>query len=95
MSHQDTFNLWKKTPGGSKKTLFSIPKSIAMLFCGAAEPIQRLFGFPAVFSRESILAAYSNYRFIATKAEQELGMNFRRLEQAWLDTLEGERALLK
>ncbi len=66
-----------------------------MLFCGAAEPIQRLFGFPAVFSRESILAAYSNYRFIATKAEQELGMNFRRLEQAWLDTLEGERALLK
>jgi len=47
-----------------------------------------------VFSREFALTAFGNWQFTAAKAERELGMNFRSLEEAWLDILQAERAAL-
>jgi dihydroflavonol-4-reductase len=93
MRHHDMFTLWKQTPGGFKKTLFWMPDSMAMLFNKVAEPFERLLGLPIVFCREFALAAFASWQFSAAKAERELGMCFRSLEQAWLDTLEAERAI--
>ncbi|GAP08516.1 MAG TPA: hypothetical protein DEQ80_08015 [Anaerolinea thermolimosa] len=95
MQHRDMFRLWKQTPGGFKVTLFWMPYPMAMLFNCLAEPIERLFGLPVVFCREFALAAFASWQFCATKAERELGMHFRSLEDAWLETLEGERALAR
>jgi nucleoside-diphosphate-sugar epimerase len=95
MQHRDLFNLWKQTPGGFKSTLFWMPNSLAILFNIIAEPIERLFGFPIVFSREFALASFARWQFSAAKAERELGMQFRSVKQAWLDTLEAERAIAK
>jgi dihydroflavonol-4-reductase len=95
MQHRDFFNLWKQTPGGMKLTLFYMPDSLGMLFNTIADPIERLFGLPIVFCLEFAHAAFGNWRFSAAKAERELGMQFRSLEQAWLDTLKAERALAK
>jgi hypothetical protein len=89
------FNLWKQTPGGMKLTLFWMPHSMGMLFNLSAESIERLFGLPTVFCREFALAAFASWKFSAAKAERELGMQFRSVEQAWLDTLEAERAIAK
>ncbi len=93
MRHQDMFSLWKQTPGGFKKTLFWMPNSMAMLFNRMAEPVERLLGLPIVFSGEFALAAFASWQFSAAKAEHELGMRFRSVEQAFLDTLEAERAI--
>ena len=95
MKHRDMFDIWKQTPGGIKTTLFWMPKPMAMIFNIVAEPVERLLGLPIVFSREFAIAAYANWQFSAAKAERELGMKFRSVEQAWLDTLEVERALAK
>ncbi|MBW2129278.1 MAG: NAD-dependent epimerase/dehydratase family protein [Deltaproteobacteria bacterium] len=93
MRHRDMFELWKQTPGGFKTTLFWMPKPLAMLFNRVCEPIERALGLPVVFSREFALAAFSSLQFSGAKAEQELGMGFRSVEQAWLDTLNAERAI--
>jgi len=93
MRHQDMFNFWKQTPGGFKTTLFWMPDSLAMLFNQVAELFERLLGLPIIFSREFALAAFASWQFSAAKAERELGMHFRSLEQAWLDTLEAERTI--
>jgi len=93
MRHRDMIRLWKQTPGGFKVTLFWMPYPMAMLFNQIAEVIERLFGLPVVFCREFALTSFASWQFSAAKAERELGMHFRSLEQAWLDTLEGERAL--
>lgn len=93
MQHRDMIRLWQQTPGGSKVTLFWMPYPLAMLFSQIAEAVERLFGLPVVFCREFALTAFASWQFSAAKAERELGMHFRSLEQAWMDTLEGERAL--
>lgn len=95
MQHRDMFRLWKQTPGGIKVTLFWMPDVMAMLFNRIAESIERLLGLPIIFSREFALAALVSWQFSAAKAERDLGIRFRSLEQAWLDTLEGERAIAR
>jgi dihydroflavonol-4-reductase len=91
MKHRDMFNLWKQTSGGSKTTVFWMPYKLALLFNIVAEPIERLLGLPILFCREFVLYAFGNWQFSAAKAERELGMHFRTLEQAWIETLQRER----
>ncbi|WP_158856399.1 SDR family NAD(P)-dependent oxidoreductase [Lunatibacter salilacus] len=93
MQHRDMFDLWKQTPGGFKTTLFWMPKPMAMLFNRVCEPIERVLGLPIVFGQEFALAAFSSFQFSAAKAERELGIRFRSVEQAWIDTLEAERTI--
>ena len=42
-----------------------------------------------------ICAVFANYDFSSAKAERELGMRFRSVEQAYIDTLEAERSLAR
>jgi hypothetical protein len=72
-----------------------LPRWLALLNGALAEPLLRLLGLPAFFSREGVAASYVCFRYSAAKAETELGATFRSAEQAWLDTLAGERARLK
>lgn len=86
---------WKKCEGGCKNTWFWLPNSIAVFLNRIAEPFERLLGTPIVFCKEFIISAKENWQFSAAKAERELHMQFRSLEQAWCDTIEGERILTK
>ncbi len=95
MQHRDMFKLWQRTRGGFKTTWFWMPNSLGMLFSIVAEPIEQLLGLPTVFCREFALAGFATWQFSAAKAERELGMRFRSLEQAWLDTLDAERAIAR
>ncbi len=95
MRHRDLFELWKTTPGGVKATWFWMPEPMAVAFSAAAEPFERLLGLPVLFCREFARAAFVRWTFSAAKAEKDLGMRFRSVEQAWLDTLEAERAAAK
>jgi len=94
MSYKEVITEWKQTPGGSKLTLFWIPDHMVVWFCQVAEWIERLLGLPVLLSRELALSSLNNEQFTAEKAERELGIRFRSAEQAWFDTLEGERALV-
>ena len=92
-THREMSEDWKKCKGGCKKTWFWLPDSISVFLNTVAEPIQRFLGLPIVFCREFILSAKENWQFTAAKAERDLNMQFRSLEQAWCDTIEGERKI--
>lgn len=91
---RDMMEVWKRTPGGIKPFLW-MPRWLALLNGALAEPILRLLGLPAFLSREVVTSSYACFRYSSAKAEKELGAVFRSAEQAWLDTLAGERAGLK
>ncbi len=90
LRHRETFALWTTTPGGFR-TFVYLPRPLAWLMCAAAEPLERLMGWPLALSRELAVTAFENWDFSAAKAERELGARFRPVRQAWLDTLEAER----
>lgn len=95
MKHDDLFKLWKRTPGGMKQTFLTLPDSLMMFLNITMEPIERFLGLPMVFSREFALAALASWNFSGEKAKRELGLQFRSVEQAWLDTLAAEYAIAK
>ena len=72
-----------------------MPDSLVLQICRVGEWIERLLGAPVLLSRELARSSMNNVQFTARKAERELGMKFRSAEQAWLDTLEGERTLIQ
>lgn len=90
---RDMIAIWKRTPGGIKPFMW-MPRWLALLNGVLAEPLLRILRLPAFLSREVITASYACLRYTSAKAEQELGVTFRSAEQAWLDTLAGERARL-
>jgi dihydroflavonol-4-reductase len=93
LSMREVVALWKRTPGGLKPFLW-LPRPLALLTGILGEPLLRLLGLPAFLSREAVVNSYVCFRFSAARAERELGARFRTAEQAWLDTLAGERAAL-
>lgn len=86
--------VWRSQPGGFKPRVW-LPRSVAWLNGALAEPVLRLLGQPAFFSREAVSSAYVCFRFSSALAERELGARFRSPEQAWRDTLAAERALAR
>ncbi len=94
-THREMVDDWKKCEGGCKKTWFWLPDPISVFLNRIVEPIERFLGLPVVFCKEFILSAKENWQFSAAKAEKDLNMQFRSLEQAWCDTIEGERELIK
>lgn len=92
-THREMVEDWKKCEGGFKKTWFWLPNSIAIVINCIAGPFERLFGFPIVFCKDFIFSAKDNWQFSAAKAEKDLQMKFRSLEEAWCNTIEGEREL--
>jgi dihydroflavonol-4-reductase len=84
---------WARTPGGLKFPIW-LGRTLAVPLCGLSEPSLRMLGLPVILSREVAVAGGQKWAFSAAKAERELGVRFRSPEQAWLDTLAAERALI-
>ena len=94
ISHGDMIALWRRAPGGLPY-FGEMPRPLAHAFCAVAEPVQRLLGLPPVFNREFLSAGYAHWAYTGARAERELGASFRPVEQAVLDTLWAEQALMK
>ncbi len=94
LTMREMLEVWKRTPGGLKPFIW-LPRPLARLSGALTEPLLRVIGLPAFFSRESVSGSYVSFRYSGEKAERELGAQFRTAEQAWLDTLAAERAALK
>lgn len=82
---------WTRFPGGSRRWL-ALPRPLAAAACAVAEPVQRLFGWPVVLSREVLATGCEDYLYSGAKAERELGIRCRDPDSAWRDTLTAELA---
>jgi hypothetical protein len=60
-----------------------------------AAPILRASGQTAFLSPESVRSGFVSFRYTSAKAIGELGATFRPAVQAWEETMQSERALIR
>ena len=80
-------------PGGFK-VRFYIPHWLAMLMFAPLEPLQRMVGLPAFFSRETVSGNRVSLNFSSVKAQRELGWTYRPAKEMWLDIVDQELKML-
>ena len=71
-----------------------IPAWLATSLFWTLEPLQRVFGLPAILSRETVTAGASNLNYSSEKAKRELGWNHKTAQEMWVTTIESELELL-
>lgn len=84
---------WGQRPGGMKAFIWA-PVSLARIMLGSLEPLERMAGLPAFFSRDTVEAGATNWHYSSQKAQRELGWTHQSAEQMWLSTMDEEIALL-
>jgi len=89
--HADLFALWRRTPGGARRTWWTVPDGLTRPMCGLLGLAERAFHEPVLFSREMAAIVTAAHAVSGAKAERELGMRYRDMEEAWLETLAQER----
>lgn len=93
LSIQEHFAFWEKMPGGLGAWCW-LPPGIAAALTAPLEPVQRISGLPAFFSRETVKGTFINMNYSSEKAKRELGWSYRPAEKMWLEALKGEIDLL-
>jgi len=91
MRNGDLVSLWQRTPGGARRAWVNLPDAVARPLFGLAALAESLVRDRVLFSREFVAVSSAHYAVTAAKAERELGLRFRDLEEAWLETLAQER----
>ena len=86
------FGFWKPHRGGFTPGLWLPPMFMKALFA-PLEPLFRLAGLPAIFSRETV-AATVHLNYSSAKARRELGWTFPAAADMWPKIIERERALI-
>jgi len=89
---QQLFGFWKPHRGGFTPKLW-LPPAIMKVMFTPMEPLFRLAGLPAVFSRETV-AASEHLNYSSAKAQRELGWRFPAAADMWPQIVERERQLM-
>jgi dihydroflavonol-4-reductase len=87
------FAFWRQQRGGVTPKLW-LPPAVMKAMFAPLEPLQRLAGLPAVFSRETVAAAAHHLHYSGAKARRELGWSFPAAADMWPQIIERERRLL-
>jgi dihydroflavonol-4-reductase len=90
--HADVFAVWRRSPGGARRTWWTVPDRLTRPLCGLLGLVERPFHEPVLFSREMAATVTAAYAVSGAKAERELGLRYRDMEAAWRETLAHERA---
>jgi hypothetical protein len=86
------FAFWKAYAGGFAPRLWLPPALMKFVFA-PLEPIFRIAGLPAIFSRETVMATV-HLNYSSAKAQRELGWSFPKSAEMWPQIIEQERRLL-
>ena len=89
----EIYNIWSKKAGAYTPKLW-LPTRLAAGLFAPLEPVQHALGLPAVFSRESVQAAATNWNYSSDKAKRELGWTHCSAEEMWYAAIDGEIHLL-
>src|SRR5262245_25942759 len=87
------FEFWKPHRGGFTPKLW-LPPAVMKVMFAPIEPLFRLAGLPAIFSRETVAAAAHHFNYSSAKAQREVGGSFPAAADWWPQMVEQERALL-
>lgn len=90
---REIFNSWRNKPGRFNVRIW-LPVGLAIAFFAPMEPLQRMLGLPAIFSRETVRLGATNWYYCSDKAKRELGWTHCSAEEMWSATIDGEIQLL-
>jgi nucleoside-diphosphate-sugar epimerase len=91
ISLRNLMPVWKQAVGGIPPFIW-LPRPLAVLQGMLVGPLLRLFGLPGFISKEVVEGSFVSFQYSSDKAKSELGWQPRTVEQAWIDTLQAERA---
>lgn len=89
LSFREVIGCWSKKPGAFTPRLW-LPIGLAAALAALLEPIQRMLGLPAFFSRETVRASATNWNYSSEKAKIELGWIHCSVEAMWFASIDGE-----
>jgi nucleoside-diphosphate-sugar epimerase len=72
-----------------------LPRPLALTQGALLAPLLRWLRQPAFLSPEVVRSGYASFRYRSDKAITELGVELRPAAQAWADTFEAERKLIR
>ena len=87
------FAFWKPHRGGFAPKLWLPPALMKAMFV-PLEPLFRLAGLPAIFSRETVKATV-HLNYSSAKVQRELGWSFPSAADMWPQIIERERRILE
>lgn len=90
ISIRQLFAHWATYPGGMKVRLW-LPRWFMRPQMALLEPLQRLLGMPAFFSRDVVDCSGAHLNFSSAKAKRELGWTHPGVEQMWSRIISQER----
>lgn len=91
---RELMGVWRKIEGRAPVRLW-LPRPLALAQGAVLAPLLRLFRQPAFLSPEVVRSGYASFRYSSEKAVAELGIRLRPAEQAWSETFEVERRLIR
>src|SRR5215470_4187837 len=92
-SLRQLFAFWKPHRGGFAPKLWLPPALMKAMFV-PLEPLFRLAGLPAIFSRETVKATV-HLNYSSAKVQRELGWSFPSAADMWPQIIERERRILE
>ncbi len=90
---REALESWRKKPGWSTPRIW-LPARLASVLVVPLEPLQRMLGLPALFSRETVLGGTTNWNYSSEKAQRELGWTHCDAAAMWSEALDEEIQLL-
>ena len=93
ISIRQLFAHWATYPGGMKVRLW-LPRWFMRPQIALIEPLQRLLGLPAFFSRDVVDNSSAHLNFSSAKAQRELGWTHPSPAQMWSRIIAQERQLM-
>lgn len=94
MTRRELMGVWKRLQGRTPVRVW-LPRRLALAMSALAAPILRASGQTAFLSPESVRSGFVSFRYTSAKAIGELGATFRPAAQAWEETMQSERALIR
>jgi dihydroflavonol-4-reductase len=91
---RELMRVWKQSQGHTPVRVW-LPRPLALALAGVTAPMLRAFGRMAFISPEVVRSGYVSYRYTSDKAIGELGVTFRPAAQAWDETLQAERSVMR
>ena len=94
MTNREMLSTWAEELGRNTRFVW-LPYPLAMAVGALAAPFLRLLGKPAFISTEVVRSSYASFRYEGEKVQRTTGVKLRSAEEAWIDTIDAERELLK
>ena len=90
---RDLFDIWGQETSRMTPRIY-LPRPLMRPLMGLFEPVERAFGLPAFFSRETVDVTRGHWDYSSAKAKRDLGWDHPGLHEMWPPIVRREKKLM-